>query len=147
AQGAVGFTGSATTALMLRANPSILDQNVRFNTEADSLNFSMLGPDAAPGTEEFDLFVKEVAKEMTVKAGQKCTAIRRTLVPEGVVEPLMQALVRRLDNVKLGDPAVEGVRMGPLAALAQVREVRKSVDAIARQTERVFGNPDDFDVI
>jgi oxepin-CoA hydrolase/3-oxo-5,6-dehydrosuberyl-CoA semialdehyde dehydrogenase len=147
AQCAVAFTGSADTARMLRAKPSILDQNVRFNTEADSLNFSMLGPDAAPGSEEFDLFVKEVAKEMTVKAGQKCTAIRRTLVPEGFVEPLMQALVRRLEGVKVGDPAIEGVRMGPLAAQAQVREVRKSVDAIARQTERVFGNPDDFDVV
>src|SRR5438477_529633 len=120
---------------------------VHVNTEADSLNFSMLGPDAGPGTEEFDLFVKEVAKEMTVKAGQKCTAIRRTLVPEGAVEPLMQALVRRLEGVKVGDPAMEGVRMGPLAAQPQVREVRKNVDAIARQTERVFGNPDDFDVV
>lgn len=147
AQCAVAFTGSADTARMLRAKPSILDQNVRFNTEADSLNFSMLGPDAAPGSEEFDLFVKEVAKEMTVKAGQKCTAIRRTLVPEQMVEPFMQALVKRLEGVKVGDPAVEGVRMGPLAAQPQVREVRKSVDAIARQTERVFGNPDDFDVV
>ena len=147
AQCAVAFTGSADTARMLRAKPSILDQNVRFNTEADSLNFSMLGPDAAPGSEEFDLFVKEVAKEMTVKAGQKCTAIRRTLVPETMVEPLMQALVKRLEGVKVGDPAVEGVRMGPLAAQPQVREVRKSVDAIARQTERVFGNPDEFDVV
>ena len=147
AQCAVAFTGSADTARTLRAKPSILDQNVRFNTEADSLNFSMLGPDAAPGTEEFDLFVKEVAKEMTVKAGQKCTAIRRTLVPEVMVEPLMQALVRRLEGVKVGDPSVEGVRMGPLAAHAQVREVRTSVDAIAKQTERVFGNPDDFAVM
>ena len=147
AQCAVAFTGSADTARMLRAKPSILDQNVRFNTEADSLNFSMLGPDAAPGTEEFELFVKEVAKEMTVKAGQKCTAIRRTLVPETIVEPLMQALVKRLEGVKVGDPAIEGVRMGPLAAQPQVREVRKSVDAIARQTERVFGNPDEFHVV
>jgi len=147
AQCAVAFTGSADTARMLRAKPSILDQNVRFNTEADSLNFSMLGPDASPGSEEFNLFVKEVAKEMTVKAGQKCTAIRRTLVPEGMIEPLMQALVKRLAGVKVGDPAIEGVRMGPLAAQPQVREVRKSVDAIARQTERVFGNPDEFDIV
>jgi oxepin-CoA hydrolase/3-oxo-5,6-dehydrosuberyl-CoA semialdehyde dehydrogenase len=107
----------------------------------------MLGPDAGPGSEEFDLFVQEVAKEMTVKAGPKCTAIRRTLVPEAVVEPLMQALVKRLEGVKVGDPAVEGVRMGPLAAQAQVREVRKSVDAIAKQTERVYGNMDDFNVV
>ena len=89
---------------------TVSSENVRFNQEADSLNFSMLGPDATPGTEEFDLFIKEVTKEMTVKAGQKCTAIRRTLVPEGFVEPLMQALVRRLEGVKIGDPAVEGVR-------------------------------------
>jgi len=147
AQCAVAFTGSADTARMLRARPAILDQNVRFNTEADSLNFSMLGPDARPGSEEFDLFVKEVAKEMTVKAGQKCTAIRRTLVPDGMIEPLMQSLVKRLEGVKVGDPAVDGVRMGPLAAQAQVREVRRSVDTIASQTERVFGNPDDFDIV
>ena len=147
AQCAVAFTGSAETARALRARASILDHNVRFNTEADSLNFSMLGPDAPPGGEEFDLFVKEVAKEMTVKAGQKCTAIRRTLVPETMVEPLMLALVRRLEGVTLGDPAVEGVRMGPLAAQPQVREVRRNVDLIARETERVFGNPDDFDVV
>src|SRR5436190_12728793 len=115
AQCAVAFTGSAETARMLRAKPSIQDQNVRFNTEADSLNFSMLGPDAAPGTEEFDLFVKEVAKEMTVKAGQKCTAIRRTLVPETFLEDVMSALKKRVASVTIGDPAVDGVRMGPLA--------------------------------
>ena len=147
AQCAVAFTGSADTARMLRAKPSILDSNLRFNTEADSLNFSMLGPDATPGSEEFDLFVKEVAKEMTAKAGQKCTAIRRTLVPDSLVEPVMQALTKRLAGVAVGDPAVDGVRMGPLAGASQVRAVRESVDAIARQTERVFGNPDDFDVV
>src|SRR5437867_3500572 len=147
AQCAVAFTGSAETARALRAKPAILDNNVRFNTEADSLNFSMLGPDAAPGSEEFDLFVKEVVKEMTVKAGQKCTAIRRTLVPEAMIEPVMQALGKRLSTSALGDPAVEGVRMGPLAAQSQVREVRRSVEAIARVTERVYGNPDDFDVV
>ena len=147
AQCAVAFTGSASTARTLRATPAILDNNVRFNAEADSLNFSMLGPDAAPGSEEFDLFVKEVAKEMTVKAGQKCTAIRRTLVPEAMIEPVMQSLTKRLEGVKIGDPAVEGVRMGPLAAQTQVREVRKSVDAIARQAERVYGSLDRFDVV
>jgi oxepin-CoA hydrolase / 3-oxo-5,6-dehydrosuberyl-CoA semialdehyde dehydrogenase len=147
AQCAVAFTGSADTARLLRAKPSILDQNVRFNTEADSLNFSMLGPDATPGNEEFDLFVKEVVKEMTAKAGQKCTAIRRTLVPESLVEPVMQALVKRLEGVRVGDPAIEGVRMGPLAGRSQVGEVRRSVDAIARQTERVFGDPESFAVV
>jgi oxepin-CoA hydrolase/3-oxo-5,6-dehydrosuberyl-CoA semialdehyde dehydrogenase len=147
AQCAVAFTGSADTARALRARPAILDQNVRFNTEADSLNFSMLGPDATPGSDEFDLFIKEVVKEMTAKAGQKCTAIRRTLVPEGLVEPVMQSLIKRLEGVKIGDPAIEGVRMGPLAGRSQVGEVRKSVDAIARQTERVYGNQEGFDVV
>ncbi|HKO15467.1 MAG TPA: phenylacetic acid degradation bifunctional protein PaaZ [Gemmatimonadaceae bacterium] len=147
AQCVVAFTGSAETARMLRAKPAILDHSVRFNAETDSLNFSMLGPDAEPGTEEFDLFVKEVAKEMTVKAGQKCTAIRRTFVPERAVEPLMQALTRRLASVAVGDPSVDGVRMGPLAGRSQVREVRRSVDAIARGAERVFGDPDEFDVV
>ena len=147
AQCAVAFTGSADTARQLRAKPAILDHNVRFNTEADSLNFSMLAPDATPGSEEFDLFIKEVAREMTAKAGQKCTAIRRTLVPEGMIEPVMQSLVQRLEGVKVGDPSVEGVRMGPLAGQSQVREVRRSVEAIARATERVYGNPDDFAVV
>lgn len=146
AQCAVAFTGSADTARMLRARPAILDHNVRFNTEADSLNFSMLGPDATPGSEEFDLFVKEVVKEMTAKAGQKCTAIRRTLVPEGMVEPFMQAVVKRLEGVKVGDPAIEGVRMGPLAGRPQVGEVRKSANAIAREAERVYGDPDAFEL-
>ena len=147
AQCAVAFTGSADTARMLRAKPAILDNNVRFNTEADSLNFSMLGPDAAPGSEEFDLFIKEVAKEMTAKAGQKCTAIRRTFVPESFLQPVMQSLVKRLDGVKIGDPAVEGVRMGPLAGRSQVAEVRKNVATIARETERVYGDPEQFDVV
>lgn len=146
-QSAVAFTGSAPTGKMLREGRAILDNNVRFNMEADSLNYSMLAPDATPGTEEFDLFIKEVAKEMTVKAGQKCTAIRRTLVPETMVGDVMQALRKRLDNIKLGDPSVEGVRMGPLAGRAQVREVRKSVDAIARGAELVYGSLDDFEVM
>ena len=101
--------------------------------EADSLNYSMLGPDAAPGTPEFDLFIKEVVREMTVKAGQKCTAIRRTFVPESMVQRRDgRARPSALRTVTIGDPAVDGVRMGPLAGRGQVGEVRKSVDAIAR---------------
>jgi oxepin-CoA hydrolase/3-oxo-5,6-dehydrosuberyl-CoA semialdehyde dehydrogenase len=115
--------------------------------EADSLNFSMLGPDAVPGSEEFDLFVKEVAKEMTTKAGQKCTAIRRTFVPEGMVTDVMRALAARLDGVKVGDPAVEGVRMGPLAGRAQVKDVRAAAERIAAVTERAYGSFDDLSVI
>jgi oxepin-CoA hydrolase/3-oxo-5,6-dehydrosuberyl-CoA semialdehyde dehydrogenase len=146
-QSVVAFTGSAVTAQSLKAHPVILGNNVRFNAEADSLNFSMLGPDDRPGSEEFDLFIKEVAKEMTVKAGQKCTAIRRTLVPERMIEDLMRALRARLDGVKIGDPSIEGVRMGPLAGRPQVAEVRKSVEALSRGAELVYGNVDNFDVV
>jgi len=146
-QCAVAFTGSADTGKMLKSHPVILGENVRFNMEADSLNFSMLGPDAAPGTAEFDLFVKEVVREMTTKTGQKCTAIRRTLVPEAYVGDLMKALAKRLSGVTVGDPTVEGVRMGPLAGRPQVEEVRRSVDRIARGTELVYGNPDAIDVV
>jgi oxepin-CoA hydrolase/3-oxo-5,6-dehydrosuberyl-CoA semialdehyde dehydrogenase len=146
-QSAVAFTGSASTGKMLRESRTILDNNVRFNMEADSLNYSMLGPDAVPGSPEFDLFVKEVAREMTTKAGQKCTAIRRTFVPEEMVGDVMSALTKRLEGVTIGDPAVDGVRMGPLAGRAQVGEVRRSVDAIARSTELVYGNLDDYRVV
>jgi oxepin-CoA hydrolase/3-oxo-5,6-dehydrosuberyl-CoA semialdehyde dehydrogenase len=132
---------------MLKANKAILENNVRFNQEADSLNFSMLGPDAAPGTEEFDLFIKEVTNEMTTKAGQKCTAIRRTFVPESMLTEVMGALSKRLEGVTVGDPAVEGVRMGPLAGRPQVSEVLKSVNRIAAVAERVFGRPDHVDVV
>jgi oxepin-CoA hydrolase/3-oxo-5,6-dehydrosuberyl-CoA semialdehyde dehydrogenase len=147
AQSAVAFTGSATTGKMLKSSRAILEESVRFNMEADSLNYSMLGPDAAPGSEEFDLFIKEVAREMTVKAGQKCTAIRRTLVPEAFLADVMSALKKRLASVTIGDPSVEGVRMGPLAGRAQVTEVRRSVDAIARANELVYGNIDDYAVV
>ena len=146
-QCAVAFTGSATTGLMLKQNKVIASENVRFNQEADSLNFSMLGPDAKPGTDEFDLFVKEVAKEMTVKAGQKCTAIRRTFVHESVMQDVMRALTTRLDGVKVGDPGVEGVRMGPLAGRDQVKDVRKNAECIGRVTEKVYGDYDEFDVV
>ena len=146
-QSAVAFTGSASTGKMLKTSKAIVDNNVRFNMEADSLNYSMLGPDAEPGTPEFDLFIKEVVREMTTKAGQKCTAIRRTLVPESALQDVMTALKKRLDTTTIGDPAVDGVRMGPLAARGQVNEVRRSVDAIARSAELVYGNLDDFPVV
>ena len=146
-QCAVAFTGSADTGRHLKSKRSIIENSVRFNQEADSLNFSMLGPDAAPGSEEFDLFVKEVAKEMTSKTGQKCTAIRRTLVPANMVEDVMKAIAARLRTTPIGDPAVEGVRMGPLAGRGQVREVRHNVGQIASDAELVFGNPDHVDVV
>ena len=138
-QDAVAFTGSASTGRMLRETPNIVAESVRFNMEADSLNCSILGPDATPGTEEFDLFVKEVVREMTVKAGQKCTAIRRTIVPDGVMQDVIAALQKRLGDVKVGDPAVEGVRMGPLAARTQVSEVGKNVQGIRAGADIIFG--------
>ena len=146
-QDSVAFTGSASTGLMLKSGRAILEHNVRFNQEADSLNFSMLGPDATPGSDEFDLFVKEVVKEMTVKAGQKCTAIRRTFVPEAVVSDVIAAMKKRLAGVKVGDPSVDGVRMGPLAGKGQVREVEKSVDRLRKATELVYGGPGTLDVV
>jgi oxepin-CoA hydrolase/3-oxo-5,6-dehydrosuberyl-CoA semialdehyde dehydrogenase len=146
AQDVVTFTGSAATGRKLKIHPRIIAESVRFNMEADSLNFSMLGPDAAPGTEEFDLFVKEVVREMTVKAGQKCTAIRRTLVPAILVEDAIRAIGKRLEGSTLGNPAVEGVRWGPLASRGQVEEVRKSLNALKAGANVVYGDPDQFDV-
>ena len=146
-QDAVTFTGSASTGRKLKAHPKILAESIRFNMEADSLNFSMLGPEAAPGTEEFDLFVKEVAREMTLKAGQRCTAIRRTIVPASMVEAVIQAVGKRLAGSTLGNPAVEGVRMGPLAGRAQVDEVRRSVQTLRAAAEVVYGDLDGFSVV
>jgi len=145
-QDVVTFTGSAATGRKLKTHPRIIAESVRFNMEADSLNFSMLGPDAAPGTEEFDLFVKEVVREMTVKAGQKCTAIRRTLVPAILVEDAIRAIAKRLEGSTLGDPALEGVRWGPLASRGQVEDVRRSLDALKAGANVVFGDPDQFEV-
>src|SRR5688572_18153941 len=118
-QDSVAFTGSASTGRKLKAHPSVIDNAVRFNMEADSLNCAILGPDAAPGSEEFELFVKEVVREMTSKAGQKCTAIRRTMVPDSMMDDVIAALKGRLAGVKVGDPALEGVKMGPLAGKPQ----------------------------
>ena len=145
-QDLVTFTGSAATGRKLKTHPRIIAESVRFNMEADSLNFSMLGPDAAPGTEEFDLFVKEVVREMTVKAGQKCTAIRRTLVPAILVEDAIRAIAKRLEGSTLGNPAVEGVRWGPLASRGQVEDVRRNLDALKAGADVVFGDPDHFEV-
>jgi oxepin-CoA hydrolase/3-oxo-5,6-dehydrosuberyl-CoA semialdehyde dehydrogenase len=146
-QCAVAFTGSADTGRMLKSSRSIIENSVRFNQEADSLNFSMLGPDAVPGSAEFDLFVKEVVREMTAKAGQKCTAIRRTFVPDNMVDDAMRAISKRLETTRIGDPSAEGVRMGPLAGRSQVKEVRHNVDQIAGDAELVFGNPDHVEVV
>ena len=107
---------------MLKSQPRLIEESVPFNMEADSLNCSVLGEDAIPGTAEFDIFIKEVLKEMTVKAGQKCTAVRRVIVPEKLVEDVQIALGKRLSKTIIGDPAVEGVRMGSLAGNAQKKK-------------------------
>ena len=145
-QDVVSFTGSAATAAKLRTHPAVVRHSVRFVAETDSLNSSILGPDAGPGTPEFDLFVQEVAREMTVKAGQKCTAIRKALVPQEMLADVVGALQARLAKTIVGDPRVEGVRMGPLASLAQRDEVLTRIAELRRESELVSGDPRSFEV-
>jgi oxepin-CoA hydrolase / 3-oxo-5,6-dehydrosuberyl-CoA semialdehyde dehydrogenase len=145
-QDAVTFTGSAATGRKLKTHPAVIANSVRFTMEADSLNASILGPDAGPGTEEFDLFVKEVAREMTTKAGQKCTAIRRVIAPRAHVDALVAALGERLGKTALGLPDAEGTRMGPLASLDQRDEVRDRIRDLQAVAEIVAGNPDEVRV-
>lgn len=143
-QDVVSFTGSADTALKLRGNPLLLENSVRFVAEQDSLNASILGPDAQPGTPEFDLFVKEVQREMTTKAGQKCTAIRRIIAPEPQVQAVIEALAARLSKTVIGDPKLETTRMGALVSNGQKRDVLAKAAIIGQEAERVFGDPENF---
>ncbi|TNE26549.1 MAG: phenylacetic acid degradation bifunctional protein PaaZ [Bacteroidetes bacterium] len=138
----VTFTGSAATGKKLQASPQILERGVTFNLEADSLNASVLGEAAAPGTPEFDLFVKEVTREITVKAGQKCTAVRRILVPENYIEDVQAAVSKRLASTTMGDPRQEGVRMGSLATKLQVERVMAAVDKMKASMDMVYGGTD-----
>jgi oxepin-CoA hydrolase / 3-oxo-5,6-dehydrosuberyl-CoA semialdehyde dehydrogenase len=140
----VTFTGSADTAARLRVNPNLVANSVPFTAEADSLNCAILAPDVTPDDPEFDLFVKEVAREMTGKAGQKCTAIRRIIVPRQQVQAVGERLRERLAKVSVGDPSVEGVRMGALASRDQQRDVAERVALLARGNEIVFGAGDGF---
>jgi oxepin-CoA hydrolase / 3-oxo-5,6-dehydrosuberyl-CoA semialdehyde dehydrogenase len=140
----VTFTGSADTAARLRVHPQLVRASVPFNAEADSLNCAILAPDAAPGTPEFDLFVKEVVREMTVKAGQKCTAIRRAIVPRVHAAAVAEALRARLAKVVVGDPALEAVRMGALASHAQQADVAERVALLQHGADVVFGASDGF---
>lgn len=146
-QDVVTFTGSASTGKMLKAHPSIIDKAVPFNMEADSLNCSVLGMDAAPGTAEFKLFIKEVRKEMTVKCGQKCTAIRRIIVPAEYIEDVQIALGKQLSGVAIGNPRSKEVRMGALASKDQVQEVIERVGEISQTAEIVYGKLDPIDLI
>jgi oxepin-CoA hydrolase/3-oxo-5,6-dehydrosuberyl-CoA semialdehyde dehydrogenase len=143
-QDMVTFTGSADTAAKLRAHPNVLRRSVPFNAEADSLNCAILAPEVTPDDEEFDLFVKEVAREMTVKAGQKCTAIRRAIVPRDKVDAVAQKLRARLARTVVGDPAREDVRMGALASHGQRADVADKVAALMQGAECIYGERDGF---
>ena len=134
----VTFTGSADTAARLRVHPNLIANSIPFNAEADSLNCAILGPDVSPDDEEFELFVKEVAREMTVKAGQKCTAIRRAIVPAKHMDAVIEKLSTRLAKTTVGDPSVEGVRMGPLASHAQQADVAERIALLRKDAELAF---------
>jgi oxepin-CoA hydrolase / 3-oxo-5,6-dehydrosuberyl-CoA semialdehyde dehydrogenase len=145
-QDLLSFTGSASTASRLRSHPNVVARSVRFNAEADSLNMSVLGPDAAPGTPAFDRYVKQLVTEMTVKAGQKCTAIRRAFVPADRVEAVAEAVREQLATVVVGNPADPATKMGALAGLDQRDEVRRSLKALEDAAAIVFGDPEHVSV-
>lgn len=143
----VSFTGSASTGKVLKSLPLITEESVSFNLEADSLNATILGKHAVPGTAEYDLFVKECVKEITIKTGQKCTAIRRIIVPEDLIDEVEKSIAERLAKTTIGDPSKEGVRMGALATKLQVERVRENVDLLSKTQDIVFGDLDGFEVI
>jgi 3,4-dehydroadipyl-CoA semialdehyde dehydrogenase len=138
-QDVVAFTGSGETAGIIRAMPELIRDSVRVNVEADSLNAAILGPDVETGSETYELFLKDVVRDATQKAGQKCTAIRRILVPATMADRLRDDIVDRLSAVTVGNPAAEGVRMGPVATAAQLADVRDGIEALARDGRLVFG--------
>ena len=141
-QDVVSFTGSASTAFKLRTHPAVQRESVRFIAEQDSLNASILGPDSGPGTPEFDLFIREVATEMTVKAGQKCTAIRRALAPAEHIDAVEEALRDRLSKTKVGDPRGEDTRMGALVSASQCEDVREKIAELEAAGARIVaGDP------
>jgi len=146
-QDTVTFTGSASTGQQLKGHPRIISEAVPFNLEADSLNCSVLGEDAKPGTEEFDLYIKEVRKEMTLKCGQRCTGIRRAIVPAHLLEDVQIALSKALSQTVIGDPKVEGVRMGALAGKTQVEEVRSQIAKLLKESNMVYGNMDQVELV
>ncbi len=146
-QDAVAFTGSAATGQYLKGNKNIMTNSVRFTMEADSLNCSILTPDAKVGTPEFDYYVKEIVKEMTVKSGQKCTAIRRAIVPRAILGDVADAVSARLQRITIGDPLAEGVKMGSLASESQRQEVRERVAQLSQYATLIYGNPDEVETI
>ena len=143
----VSFTGSAKTGIALRSHPNILANAIPFNMEADSLNACVLGEDVKHDSDEFELFIKEIYKEMTIKAGQKCTAIRRILVPENLIEKVQSALISKLDKTIIGNPENKEVRMGALASKVQVERVKENVEVLIKTQEKVFGSLEDFPLV
>ncbi len=146
-QDTIAFTGSKWTAEKLQQHPKVISESVAFTAETDSLNASILGPDAVPGTPEFDLYIKEVTREMTSKAGQKCTAIRRIIAPSAIAGELVAALSTALGEIRVGNPASKEVDMGALASQGQRDEVRERVGELSAEADIVFGGSDDFDVV
>jgi oxepin-CoA hydrolase / 3-oxo-5,6-dehydrosuberyl-CoA semialdehyde dehydrogenase len=145
-QDIVTFTGSASTGKMLKAHPRLLEESVPFNMEADSLNCCILGTDVSPDKPEFDIFIKEVVREITTKAGQKCTAVRRIIVPENRIEEVRLALGKRLAQTIIGDPNTEGVRMGSLAGMAQRKEVMEKVEQLSKSQQIIIGDFEKYEV-
>lgn len=146
-QDVITFTGSATTGLLLKSNPNILRENVPFNLEADSLNCIVLGNDISPGMPEWEVFIKEIRKEMTSKAGQKCTAIRRIFVPENKMEAALKAISQSLSQTTIGNPENEKVRMGALAGKAQREEVKEQVQKLLASSQIIYGSQDSMQLI
>jgi len=143
----VAFTGSATTAAGLRSQPTVSAGGIRFNVEADSLNAAVLGPDAAPGSPECDALIREVRRELTLKAGQKCTAIRRVLIPAEHIDAVESALVEQLSGITIGDPRNEQVRMGPLVNKAQQGAAWEGLEKLRQEARPVLGGRDDFELL
>jgi oxepin-CoA hydrolase/3-oxo-5,6-dehydrosuberyl-CoA semialdehyde dehydrogenase len=146
-QDTIAFTGSKKTAEVLQQHPRVVSESVAFTAETDSLNMSILGPDATPGTEEFDLYIREVRNEMVAKAGQKCTAIRRIIAPSDIAGAVVEALSTALADVRVGNPGLKGVDMGALASQGQRDEVRARVRDLAAEADIVYGGRDDFDLV
>ena len=144
AQDVLAFTGSSDTGAQIRAAPNVIRHSVRVNVEADSLNAAVLGPDVEPGSDMYELALDDVARDMTQKAGQKCTAIRRVLVPDGIAEHVRDDLIGRLSGVRVGNPALEDVRMGPLATASQLADVREGVGRLASEGRLAFGSAAPF---
>jgi len=146
-QDTIAFTGSKTTAEFLQAHPRVVSESVAFTAETDSLNMSILGPDAMPGTPEFDLYIQEVTREMTAKAGQKCTAIRRIIAPSTIAGEVVSALSTALGKIRIGNPALRDIEMGALASQGQREEIRDRIKDLSAEAEIVYGGDDEFEVV